>query len=230
MISCTYLRGNKFNMSKQFLLILAAIVVVFGGLLVFNKRDNGTDNGSTNGGTQDVSLTNHITKEGTTNVRLVEYGDFQCPSCGQYYPLFKELKQKYEGKVTFQFRHFPLVEIHQNALISARAAEAAAMQNKFWEMHDLLFENQNSWSTSSNPSAIFEGYAEQLGLDVEKFKSDMRSEQTNQLVQADRREAQRKGYQSAPTFELNGEKIENVTSVEAFSEKIDEAIKQSNKQ
>lgn len=216
-------------MSKQFLLILAAIVIVFGGLLIFNKRDQQNGNGS-NGSVQEVSPTEHITTEGSTGVRLVEYGDFQCPSCAQYYPIFKELKQKYDGEVTFQFRHLPLMEIHQNALVSARAAEAAGMQGKFWEMHDLLFENQNNWSASPNPSPIFEGYAEELGLDVEKFKEDMRSDESNRLVQADRREAQQKGYNSTPTFELDGEKVEGLTSVEAFSEKIDEAIKNKQNQ
>lgn len=210
------------------MVILAAIVIVFGGLLVFNKRSQQNSNGSNDGG--EVAATEHITEEGSTGVRLVEYGDFQCPSCAQYYPIFRELKHKYAGKVTFQFRHFPLVEIHQNALVSSRAAEAAGMQGRFWEMHDLLFENQANWSASPNPTPIFEGYAEQLSLDMEKFKEDMRSEQTNKLVQADRKTAHSKGYQATPTFELDGEKLEGLNSVEAFSEKIDEAIKKKQNQ
>jgi len=214
-------------MSKRFLFILAAIVIVFGGLLVFNKRETNTP--TENGGKETAELTQHKL-EGSSGVVLIEYGDFQCPSCGQYHPLLKELKQKYKGKVTFQFRHYPLVEIHQNALVSARAAEAAAMQGKFWEMHDMLFENQTSWSDSTNPTPIFEGYAEKLGLDMDKFRTDIKSEQTNDIVQADRAEARRLGYQSTPTFELNGQKIDNPASLDAFTKLLDDAIKQKQNQ
>lgn len=214
-------------MSKQFLAILAAIVIIFGGLLIFNKHEAKAP--TQDGNKQTATLTQHKI-EGSTGVVLTEYGDFQCPSCGQYYPLLKELKAKYAGKVTFQFRHFPLVEIHQNALVAARNAEAAAMQNKFWEMHDLLFENQSAWSSSTNPTPVFEGYAEKLGLDMAKFREDVKSPKTNDIVQADRAEAQRLGYQSTPTFEINGQKIENPTSIEGFSTLLDEAIKQKQNQ
>lgn len=208
-------------MSKRFLLILAAIIVVFGGLLFFNKRDASAPSGNGDGKAQ---LSEHKTAEGSTGVTLIEYGDFQCSACAQYYPLFKQLKQQYEGRVTFQFRNFPLTEIHQNGLISSRAAEAAAIQGKFWEMHDLLFENQKAWEASTNPTSIFEEYAKQLGLDVAKFTEDMKSEQVNNVVQADRAEARRLGYSSTPTFELDGKKIDNPRSIEEFTKLLDEAI------
>lgn len=206
-------------MSKRFLLILAAIVVVFGGLLVFNKRD--ADAPSESG--KEATLTEHKI-EGSSGVTLIEYGDFQCPACGQFHPLLKQLKEEYKGKVTFQFRHYPLTEIHQNALISSRAAEAAGMQDKFFEMHDQLYENQQSWSTSTNPTPIFEGYAERLGLDMDKFRTDMRSEQTNSAVQADRNYAKAQGYQSTPTFVINDQKIENPQSLEEFKKALDDAL------
>lgn len=207
-------------MSKNFLVILTAIVVIFGGLLFFNKKEaNSPANG---GGDRSASLSEH--KSGTGDVLLVEYGDFQCPACGQFFPIVQQLKQEYEGKMTFQFRHFPLTEIHQNALISSRAAEAAAIQGKFFEMHDLLFQSQNAWSGSTNPTPIFESYAEQLDLDMEKFRTDMRSEAVNNAVQADRNHARSEGFQSTPTFVLDGQKIENPRSLEDFKKLIDEAI------
>ncbi|HTE22624.1 MAG TPA: thioredoxin domain-containing protein [Candidatus Limnocylindria bacterium] len=212
-------------MNKRFLLILVGIVVIFGGLLVFNKReaDAPTENG---GGT--AQLSEHK-EEGSTGVILTEYGDFECPACGQFYPLIKQLKQQYKGRVTFQFRHFPLTEIHQNALISARAAEAAAVQGKFFEMHDKLYEGQASWKASANPASIFEAYAKDLGLDIPKFQQDMKSEKTNDVVQADRAEARKQGYQSTPTFILDGKKIENPTTMEAFTKLLDDAIKAKQK-
>lgn len=191
-------------MSKQFLLILAAIVIVFGGLLFFNKRNTSTSNG---GDSNDTStLSENKTQEGSTGVTLVEYGDFQCPACRQFFPVVQQLKQEYKGKVTFQFRHFPLTEIHQNALIGSRAAQAAAIQGKFWEMHDMLYENQDAWSSNTNPAPIFEGYANQLGLDVTKFSEDMKSEAVNNVIQADRNYAKGQGFSSTPTFVLDGKK------------------------
>lgn len=209
-------------MSKRFLVILVGLVILFGGLLVFNKKEAGAPTGEDNGEPQ---LTEHTAGEGTAGVTLVEYGDFQCPACGQFYPIVQQIKEKYGDQITFQFRHLPLVEIHQNALVSARAAEAAGMQDKFWEMHDLLFEGQQVWSSSTNPTPIFEGYAEQIGLDLERFQNDMRSPETNRAVQADRAEARRLGLSSTPSFILNGQKIEELPrSFEAFSDLIDAAI------
>jgi protein-disulfide isomerase len=215
------LKGSA--MSKQFLLILMAVVVVFGGLLFFNKRDTGSTNGGDSGDA--AVLSENKTEEGSTGVVLIEYGDFQCPACRQFFPVIQQLKEEYKGKVTFQFRHFPLTEIHQNALISSRAAEAAAMQNKFWEMHDLLYENQDSWAQSTNPTPIFEGFAKQLQLDEAKFNEDMKSEAVNNIIQADRNYAKEQGFSSTPTFELDGKKIEeNPTSYDAFKKLIDDAI------
>ena len=213
-------------MSKRFLIILAAIVVVFGGLLIFNKKE---ESNSPSGGGKTAALSEHK-EEGTSGVVLIEYGDFQCPACGQYYPVVKQLKEQYKGKVTFQFRHLPLTEIHQNALISSRAAEAAGLQGKFFEMHDKLYEGQQTWSSSTNPTPIFEGYAQALGLDMNKFREDMRSEQVNDTIQADRAEAKKQNYQSTPTFVLDGKKIENPESMQEFTKVLDDAIaaKQNN--
>lgn len=211
-------------MSKRFVLILAVCIAVFAGLLVLNKNDS--DNQSGEGGNNNASVSNHTVGEGTAGVTLTEYGDFQCPACYQYFPLIKALKEKYGDQIKFQFRHFPLTEIHQNALISSRAAEAAGLQGKFFEMHDLLYGNQQSWVENSNPSQVFDGFATQLGLDVNKFREDIKSEAVNDTVQADRAEAKRLGYSSTPTFEINGSQIENPRDLDGFVRLIDEAIKE----
>jgi protein-disulfide isomerase len=210
-------------MSKQFVLILAALVVLFGGILFFTKRDAGAPNGENgNGGT----TTNHTLGEGTSGVTLVEYADFECPACYRFYPVLKELKEKYQDQITFQYKHFPLTEIHQSALLAARASEAAANQGKFWEMHDLLFQNQPIWSQQPNQAeGVFRGYAEQLGLNMEQYDTDLKSSETNRIIQADRNEARRNGYNSTPTFILDGQQLTDVRdTVEYFSEKIDAAI------
>jgi protein-disulfide isomerase len=212
-------------MDKRFLLILAALAIVFGGIFFFSKAKSSAPGKS--GSSSAVS--NHTLGTGT-KVKLVEYGDYQCPACGQFFPIVKQLQAKYADQMTFRFAHFPLVQIHQNAMAGARAAEAASLQGKFWEMHDLLYQNQNSWSASSDPNPYFVQYATSLGLDVTKYKQDMASQAVLNTINADTSEVQALGASGTPTFVLNGKKIENPNSLEAFSQVIDEAIKNASQQ
>lgn len=158
-------------------------------------------------------------------VNLTEYGDYQCPACGQYYPLVKQLVEQYKNDIQFQFRNFPLRQIHPNAQASSRAAEAAAKQGKFWEMHDLLYEQQNSWKDSSSANVVFEGYASQLGLNVAKFKTDFASAAVNETIAADYAEGTKLGVNSTPSFFVQGKKITNPQTLDEFKKIIDEAIK-----
>jgi protein-disulfide isomerase len=168
---------------------------------------------------------NHTLGSDSSGVVLIEYGDFQCPACGSYHPILQQVKEAYKDRVLFQFRHFPLEAIHVNARAGSRAAEAASMQNKFWEMHDMLFENQTAWSGAGDPLSIFESYAQALGLDVAKFTTDYKSSTVNATINADITEGKNLGAESTPTFILDGEKIENPgASAEAFAALLDEAI------
>lgn len=212
-------------MDKRFLLILAALAVIFGGIFWFTKSSSSNTN--SNGDTSQESGSNHVLGAENTGVELIEFGDFQCPACGQYYPIVTQVQEKYNDQITFRFRHFPLVQIHQNAMIAARAAEAAGLQNNFWEMYNVLYQNQNSWSQSSDPSSIFVQYAEQLGLDTTKFQEDMNSAAVLAVINADVSAAQALGATGTPTFVLNGKKITSPTSLEEFSQLIDAAIAES---
>lgn len=156
----------------------------------------------------------------SSTVVLMEYSDFQCPACRSYYPILREVMAEYGDKITFVYRHFPLISIHPNAEFAARAAEAAHKQGKFWEMHDLLFEKQNEWAKVANVAPIFESYATLLGLSVDQFKADYISDEVKKLVRAHRVHATKSGLSSTPTFFLNGQKIENPTSVYAFKQLI----------
>ncbi len=209
-------------MNNRFILVLAVCVIGFFGILFMTKKDSGTNNSS---GSQ---LSNNVIA-GNSGVTLVEYGDFECPACLRFYPVIEQVKEKYKGKLTFQFRHFPLVEIHQNALVASRAAEAAGKQGKFWEMYNKLYTVQQDWSKATDPVASFEIYAKELGLNVEQFKTDLKGDEVNSIVQADRNEAKKQGFSSTPTFVLDGQQLTDAQdSVEFFSQKIDEAI--ANKQ
>jgi len=211
-------------MDKRFLLILAALVLIIGGIFFFTKaKTSAPGQGGTN-----KAASSHAQGD-NKKVVLVEYGDYQCPACGQFYPIVKQLQAKYANDITFRFANFPLIQIHKNAMVGARAAEAAALQGKFWEMHDLLYENQNTWSASSDPNPYFVQYASSLGLDITKFKQDMASQAVLNTINADTSEAQATGATGTPTFVLNGKKIENPSTYEAFSALIDQAIKDANK-
>lgn len=210
--------------NKVFISILVVLALIFGGLAVSNKNKAGQSSSDSS-----VQPTKHLIGSNKNNIVLTEYGDFQCPACLQYYPLFKQLKETYKDRVEFQFSNFPLVQIHKNAFLAARAAEAADKQGKFWEMHDLLYEGQKTWAESSNPVNIFLGYAAQLSLDSTRFQSDMTSQEVNDLINADIKSAQKLGATSTPTFALNGKKIENPTSLEEFNKVLDDAIAASKK-
>jgi protein-disulfide isomerase len=210
-------------MSKSFWAIIAVIVVIFGGILLFNGN-KGDDSGG--GKNSSIQPTNHVEGKGTTGVTLVEYGDYQCPYCGQFYPFVKQVAAKYGGQITFQFRNLPLIQLHQNALAGARAAEAASNQGKFWEMHDLLYENQATWSESRSPQAAFDQYATQLGLNVTQFDKDAASAKTNDIINADIAAFEKTGEEkSTPTFFIDGKLASPQTiSADALSKLIDQAI------
>lgn len=205
---------------KKFLIIVAiAIVVIAGGSLL--KKD------SKSGSSVAASPTNHTFGNGSTGVVVKEYADFQCPGCGAFFPILKEVKDKYKDKITFQFVHFPLSQLHQNALSAHRAAESAGNQGKFWEMHDLLYSNQKTWETSTFISRDLEVYAQQLGLDMAVYKVDFASSITNSIIQADIKTGQALKVTGTPTFFIDGKQVEDnnsVASVEKFSAAIDAAI------
>ncbi len=190
-------------MSKQFLAIIAVIILAFVGIIAFsgNKSDSG---GSGKAGT----LTQHTEGQGQSHVTLVEYGDYQCPFCGEFYPVVKQVQAEFSQQIFFQFRNFPLTNLHQNAFAGARAAEAAAMQNKFWQMHDLLYESQQQWSSASDATTFFNQYAQQLGLNLTKFKADYGSSKVNDLINADTAEGNKLKVSGTPTFFLDGKQIQ----------------------
>lgn len=216
-------RDYGFNMNKQFLAVIIVIVVSLFGVLTLTKKDADPNNG---GGTV-ATASEHIKGNANNAVTLVEYGDFQCPACKTYFPLVQQLEAEYKDKVTFQFRNFPLVQIHPNAFVGSRAAEAASKQGKFFEMHDQLYQNQETWTGSSSSATVIEAYAQQIGLNVDQFKTDMNSTAVADTINADIKAGQALGVNSTPTFVLNGKKIEqSPRSYEEFKKLIDNALSQ----
>lgn len=203
------------------------IALVIGAVFFLSKPDSEVNSVSSGNPKVLVRDDSHSIASGSAKVTVVEFGDYQCPACAISEPAVKELILRYIPKkteqVNFVFRNFPLSQ-HQNALISAEAAEAAAEQGKFWEMHDKLYENQNQWAESNNPVDIFVSYAKELGLDIEKFKQTAESGKFAAKIQQDRNDGNTLGVNSTPTFFINGKKLESAPSFENFKSRIDQEL------
>lgn len=157
-------------------------------------------------------------------VTLIEYADFQCPACAAYDPIINQLLTEYADKIFYVYRMFPLTNIHPNAVIAGQAAYAANKQGKFFEMDDILYENQKKWATLSDPRGTFNDYARDLKLDVVKFQKDMESDEAKNYVKESEAKALAEGMNSTPTFVVNGVKIQNPQSYEDFKKIIDDEL------
>jgi protein-disulfide isomerase len=139
--------------------------------------------------------------------RLEEFGDYQCPPCGFFHPILQQMEKEFGDKLQVTFREFPLTPAHQHAQAAASAAEAAGMQGKFWPMHDLLYDHQADWKDKFDVRPIFEGYAQQIGLDMERYKRDVASEDVARRIFQDQKRGQSLGVKGTPTVFLNGREV-----------------------
>lgn len=155
-------------------------------------------------------------------VTLEEFGDYQCPPCGQLHPALKKIKQEFGPNLNLVFRNLPLSKIHKNALAAAQAAEAARVQNHFWEMHDLLYENQDLWKDDINPRAIFIKFADDIGLDKDRFVRDLDDKQIQMRIDADKDAATSLGIDGTPTILIDGRQLRaEVTTPEGIRKGIE---------
>lgn len=210
----------------------AIFVIIIGlivwGLAVAMKKSPTLGKAST---PPPVTADDHVKGSLDAPVVLIEYSDFQCPACYAYYSFVGKLLQEEGGKIAFVYRHFPLDNIlpngtiqHPNAVPTALASEAAGLQGKFWEMYDAIFSGYYDWVDLKDPNNILVGYAENIGLDVEKFKTDMKSPDLKAKVQNNKNDGIRIGVNSTPTFFVNGTAITNPNNYDQFKAIILEAI------
>jgi protein-disulfide isomerase len=150
-----------------------------------------------------VSSNDHVEGDTSAAIEIVEFGDYQCPHCGHAYPIIKEIQKTFGDQIKFIFRNFPLQEAHEYAFPAALAAEAAALQGKFWEMHDGIYENQDRIGDD-----LFDELAESIGLDLKKFKSDLKAPDLEARVEDDFESGIRSGVNGTPSFYVNGTKFD----------------------
>ncbi|HEX6462179.1 MAG TPA: thioredoxin domain-containing protein [Candidatus Saccharimonadales bacterium] len=231
-------------MDKWRWFIFGGICVLIFGLVIFTREPSVPFNGDPAKVVEGDYVYGNNRK---AKVVLVEYGDFQCPGCENLYLAMKtaDFKNVYKDKIAFVFRHMPLTAIHPNAKAAAAAAEAAAQQGKFWEMHDTLYDYQSEWeSASANTRAsFFEKYAKSLGLNMTKFKEALGGKATSERILRDATAAAKGNVEkSTPALVLNGRLLkfeetsekdatgESVFSIKKLEELVDKALKEAGEQ
>lgn len=211
-------------------LIMAVVIIgsVFGVIKLASKSqvsDSGSDKLALTISTINENENVKGNKEAVTT--LIEYSDFQCPACGSYYSILKKVAEDMGEQVRFAYRHFPLPQ-HKNAKLAATVAEASGKQGKFWEMHDLIFQNQSDWSEEKNAAIIFAKYAQDLNLDLARFQIDIASDEIKAKIENDYKSGVKVGVNSTPSFFLNGKKLDNPRNYDEFKNAILQALGQSN--
>ncbi|MFC7344475.1 DsbA family protein [Saccharopolyspora griseoalba] len=226
--------GATTNIILTVIVVIVAIAVI-GGVLLFNR--GGGSGGDSGGQTVAADVlrkpdSNLLSEAPDGKVTVVEFLDYQCPACHQYYDnLTKKVEQDYQGKITFVARNYPL-DMHKLAQPAARAAEAAALQGKFKEMYHALYDNYSSWAGSgeqlssdvNKANAEFDKYARQIGLDMDKFHQDLNSPQVQKKIDADVADGEKAGVSGTPTIFINGKQFQ--PDVQTFGELEQEFRKQ----
>lgn len=200
-------------MKNPWLVIVIIVVVLLGGSVAYSQYVGSKSN-------EGVEVRDHVTGNPEAAVTLVEYSDFECPSCAQFHPHVKEVLEEHGDNIRFEYKHFPVIG---NVPSAGRAAEAAGQQGEFFAYHDKLFQEQGTWSRSTNPQQYFEEYAEELGLDMGLFKQHMRSSLLQDKIDQDFQDGRALGVTGTPTFFLNGERM-NIQTFAEFKEQIRAAV------
>lgn len=231
-------------MNKTGWIIFSTVVILLlAGLVAWTRIANppidlsGVENNSVVAASeQNGNIGDHTMGSESKKIIFVEYGDYQCPGCEGAYSNVKSLMEEYKDDVTLVFRNFPLTSIHPNARAAAGVAEAAGLQGKFWEMHDMLYGNQSDWDSldTTKRTDMFNNYASIIGLDVEKFKTDVAAKPVTQKINFDLALGKSVKVTGTPSFFLNGEMVDDATTqgiiqgdLTAIKAKFDELVKKN---
>lgn len=213
--------GTKSN-APLFIIGGVLLAVVIGGIWYYNSKSQSTANSNTNSANRTAANNNanrsaipanappgasppNVAGSQTAAVSLEEFADFQCGSCAAANPIMSEIKSLYGSRIKFVFRNYPLsIPAHDKAYDAAVAAEAAGLQGKFWDMQNLLFQNQQAWTSAPSYKQMWKGYAEKIGIDVAKWEADMLGMAAKRRVDDDLVRGKAIGVNSTPTLYING--------------------------
>lgn len=216
------MKNKKILFSLTALIVIGAVISVI--KLASNPNNQSTDNKPSATAIAVSAINDNENIKGNKEAKtiLIEYSDFQCPACGAYHPILKKITEDLSSQLKFSYRHFPLPQ-HKNAKLAAIVAEAAGKQNKFWEMHDLIFQNQSDWSNEKNAAIVFAKYAQDLDLNIEQFQTDIISDSLKAKIENDYKSGVKAGVNSTPSFFLNGKKLNNPRNYDDFKNAIEQA-------
>ncbi len=211
-------------------IIIVALVAIVLGFVIFALAKPDSSNQ-----TQKLTVAADPAKlsegpfQGPADAKVVftEFGDYQCPACGKYFPILRDqILPQFNGQIKFVFLNYPLTSIHKNAQAGAQAAEAARLQNKFWEMHDKLYENQSEWTELDDPTPKFQQFAKDLGLNVDQFKKDYNSQQVKDIIAQNVALGDAFKIQGTPSFFVNGKPVNTDNGAEGIIQAIKAALGQ----
>ena len=214
------------NRSLPFVIIAAVAVLTVGaGAMLYRVKERAIRGGGVaRPSTSEIGGEPlHVRGQPRAPVTLEEFGDFQCPSCATTAEVIGKLEQDYGPRLRVVWRNFPLA-MHAHALEAALAAEAAGLQGRFWEMHDVLYKNQAVWSKASDVRTLFNMYARSLSLDVERFAKDSASDEVKARVLSDGEQGVSRGVKNTPTLFINDREVRTAFSPERLHEAIDAAL------
>ena len=222
---------------RTWAVFIVIVVAVIGGMVYMARQDKldvsdvGKDKAAGVLAAEDRNgnIDEHVLGKKDAKLIIVEYGDYQCPGCSTAAPKAKAVAEKYKDNVALIFRNFPIPSLHPNARAAAAAAEAAALQGKFWEMHDLIYANQDTWSQAStnDRTEIVLGYARQIGLKEEQFKEGLSDARITKKINFDVAIARTQGVTGTPTFYINGELVESTNDADYLENAVKEALKRA---
>ena len=211
-------RRGRMNLWISVALVGVAILVV---VVLANAGGSGSNAGSSQSARLVRGDSPRLSVAADDEVTFVEFLDLECEACGAAHPAIEELRERYEGMVTFVVRYFPL---HRNSMDAARSAEAARAQGKFEAMYDILFERQSEWAErDTSQNEVFASYAREIGLDMEEYQDVVDDPATTERIERDKADGLALGVQGTPTFFVNGERV-NASSVADLVERIDAAL------
>jgi len=216
--------------NKSFWVILVGVVVLMlGAFMIGGGKDDNSDV-KFEGSPTEVVASDRVQGPETAAVTLIEFSDFECPACGNLYPVIEAAQEEFGDDLRVVFRHFPLTSLHPNANAAHRASEAAHAQGKFFEMHDLLYERQTTWAaqtsglSTSEAIGLFESYAQQLGLNMDQYRDEVGSSELFDNITRHQDAGNQLNISATPTLLLNGELIDTPPDASAFFDTIQAAI------
>lgn len=223
-------------MDKKGWLIFSVIVIALFGILIYRSQSEkitltDVDPFQIQGASENNGeIADHVLNPSDNSLTLIEYGDFQCPGCQSMYPIVHKITEEFASDIQYVFRSYPL-SYHANAKASAAAAESAGLQDRYWDMFDMIYSNPDDWENAgaTERTEVFLRYAKELGLDTNRFKEDLDSERVKKKINFDVSLANLSNVTATPTFFLNGEKLDSdkIVTENGFREIVKEALSES---